>query len=216
MRRITFLIAATCALAPLVALGGIAPSYAGSHASRPHATARPALASFGTICENDSPGYCWRDPSDGGLGTPVVNSVPGTDNAREWGFGQDFSRCQNSTSPDGGFVTNTPPCPFTGGSGLNALFNGLGIYIIENEGSGYCAGSSNADQFKVYMHSCDGVNGVSELASVVVVQFFSDHVRIIPVLDSNLCSCGPEYINGDNHDGDQLTVGSAGTYSRWH
>ena len=217
MRRIAFLASAACALAPLLALTGTATSYAGPHAIRPHAAAGPQVAGFQQICEKDSPNLCWRDPSDGGPGTTVLNSGVTTLLSEQWQGYFDTSRCNDGNG--GAVVTNTPPCPFTGGSGLNFTYQGDSIIGFQNAGSGYCAGSSfsdlnNAGTPIVKMHSCDGINGVSELSSVLVLQVFSTHFRYISVKWSNSCSCA-EFINGDATNNDPLTVGPPGTHVGW-
>jgi hypothetical protein len=205
MRRIAFLIAAACALTATVALNGAAASYAGSPASRLHVTSQ-AQVTYKPLCENDSPGLCWRDPSDGGPGTVVVNSGFGTDQARQWVMVED-GRC------NGVLVTNTPPCPFTGGSGLNFMFQGDRIVNLLNEGSGFCAGSSISNQMVVHMHQCDAFTG-SELSSVFVEQKFSTHYRLVSVVWSDQCSCA-EYINGSATNDNPLFIDLPGTYARW-
>lgn len=210
MRRLAFLIAASCALALLGAVDSAVPSYAGSHGGRSHSGALNPPG-FAPLCEKDSPGLCWRDPSDGGPGTPVVNSGYGTDNAREWIMLTDAGRCDN------GQVTNTPPCPFTGGSGLNSEFQNDRIVIVANYGSQAnptdCAGSSVSDEMVVKMHTCDYISG-SELSSVFIEEKFADHYRLVSVVWSDQCSCA-EYLNGSATNDDPLFIDLPGTYARW-
>jgi hypothetical protein len=207
MRRTAFLVAAACALTAVVALNGTAWSYAGAPASGLHAPSQ-AQVTYKPLCEKDSPGLCWRDPSDGGPGTLVVNSGYGTDNARQWVLADD-GRCNNNI-----YVTSTPPCPFTGGSGLNSMFQGRRIVNVLNEGSGFCAGSSVSNQMVMYMHNCDFAILGGELSTVFVVEPFSTHYRLVSVVWSDQCSCA-EYVNGSDTNNNPLFIDLAGTYARW-
>lgn len=212
VRAVTVLLAALAVPATIVA-GSLPASAAGGHASGPHARAQLLAAYYSQLCEHDSPNLCWRDPSDGGPGTGVVNSGWGTDNARLWNMFTDSSRC-------GGHVSNANACPFTPGGGLNSKYNGDRIVYVQNYGSSYCAGSSLSDYAFVYMHSCDSVNGVNELATVFVEEQFSTHFRLVSVVWSDRCEgslCNiPYYITGTNTNdaGLSLTV-NPGTYARW-
>jgi len=208
MKRITLPIAAIFALAPLLALVGATPSYAAPHASRSHAGVQVAVT-YTPLCEKESPYLCWRDPSDGGLATEVANSEYGTDKARSWYVHTDYDRC-------GGNVSNSGACPFTPGSGLNFDFNGDRIVYVQNV-NGYCAGSSLSDQGHVEMHSCDSVGGVSELATVFVEQKFSNHFRLVSVVQSDNCVCH-SVINGTPYTGgglQYLYVDGTGGWDGW-
>jgi len=210
MRRIAFSIAITCALALLTALGGAAPSYAAPPARAAQAAAQPSAL---PLCEFDNPpGLCWRDPSDGGPGTVVVNSGFGTDAARTWTMFTDHPRCFN------GVVTNTPPCPFTGGSGLNFKYQNSRIVIVQNFGSSLCAGSSGSDQMAVKMHACDSILGTTELSSVFVEQTFPTHFRLISVVWSDRCSC-TEFVTGSGTNNNPLFIdineNLPGQFIRW-
>jgi hypothetical protein len=212
MRRLAFLIAATCALAPLVAASSAAPSYAGAHASRSHTAVLGNPPGFAPLCEKDSPNLCWRDPSDGGPGTPVVNSGNGMDNAREWEMITDTHRCGN------GKVSNGNACPFTPGSGLNAEFDKDRIVILANYGNQSlptsCAGSSVADQMVVKMHTCDLIDG-DELSSVFIQEDFAGHYRLVSVTWSDHCDCA-EYLNGSDTNDNPLFIDIVpGTWARW-
>jgi hypothetical protein len=210
MRRIAFLVTAACALTAIVAFNGAASSYAGAPASGRHALIS-AQVTYKPLCERDSPGLCWRDPSVGGPGTVVVNSGYGTDRARLWVLADD-ARCNGNI-----FVTNTPPCPFTAGSGLNFTFQGRRIVVVLGDnGSGWCAGSSVSDQMAVKMHTCDGdaLGGPLELSTVFVVEPFATHYRLVSVVWSDQCSCA-EYVNGSNINDNPLFIDLPGTYARW-
>jgi hypothetical protein len=206
VRRIACYIATICTFVPLFMLTGITPSYADTH---------------NPVCEKDSPYLCWRDPSDGGPGTSVVVSSYGTDNARLWDRIRDTSRCQNSADPTGGEVTNTPACPFAPGSGLNAKFNGDRIVIVQNYGSGYCAGSEpSVDSNYVSMHSCDGIGGVHEPSTVFVEEPFTDHFRLVSFDWSNGCGGGvlcytPWYMDVDSNNTNLILYTSPDAHARW-
>ena len=208
MRKLIVSLLVSAVLAVPLALPATASAQAATGTSGLHAsTGTQATTGFSPLCEKDSPNLCWRDPSDGGPGTPVLNSGYGTDNARLWFKFIDTARC-------GGFVSNSAACPFTPGSGLNARYNNDEIVYVQNLGSDRCAGSSTADAGFVYMHTCDSVNGASELASVFVLQQFSTHFRLISVDYSDGCFCD-QFVNGDNVNNDQLYIGAPGTWSRW-
>jgi hypothetical protein len=167
---------------------------------------------FTPLCEKDSPYYCWRDPSDGGPGNEVVVSGYGTDNARLWDRMTDYSRC-------GGQVSNANACPFTPGSGWNSFFNGDRIVIVQNLGSGYCAGSNDTEYPYVYMHACDGIKGQTELSSVFVEEDFSDHYRLVSVGETDNCYIDNQRcfltVDGSNYNDDQLQVYFPGSYDGW-
>ena len=201
MRRSALLPAVVAfALAPFLVLNGAA-----AYAATTSAPGTPA-----PLCEKVSPNLCWRDPSDGGAGTSVVNSGRGTDQAREWLSIVDESRCSN------GQVTND--CPFTPGTGLNTKYEGDAIVTIENMGSHLCAGSSLSDVSSfgvpiVTMHTCDGLQG-SELSSVFVLEGFAGHFRLVSVKwsDGGTVSF---VVNGDNTNDDGLAVETPGTWDGW-
>jgi hypothetical protein len=116
---------------------------------------------------------CMRDPSNGGVGTAVLNSSPTSSRVYLWSKIQDTSRCNN------GDVTST--CPFSDHN-LDSKFIGHEIIVWKQDVTQLCL-RIPADGLGV-MGTCDTGNEPS--TAFVTDTITSSEVRYIPV----------DYVNG--------------------
>ena len=139
MRR-SILTAIVSALCLVGVLSG--PAHAASQA--PHGTLvfKFQVGSWGSLCNDASPHVCARDPSDGGLGTPIKMSAYSGDNAMQW-KPEPATLC-------GGIVGNN--CP---NQALAQRYPNDPIYYFVNRGSGDCLGANQASVWGVWMKTCD-------------------------------------------------------------
>ena len=96
----------------------------------------------------------WRDPSNGGAGTFVLNSAFTTSDAEDWVL-QANSRC--------GFKVNAS-CP---GGWISAHLQGAFVVTLRNVGQGsLCHGVSSSTNWAATMRTCDGAGGASTPSTV--------------------------------------------------
>lgn len=158
MRRLSGRAALTVAAVVAGTLVNVAPAAASGYQP-----ARPLTAIASSDWGNYVTGLFWRDPSDGGAGTNILDSYQSNSNAEDWTVQTD-PRC-------GGQVTTN--CP---GGSISQDFVGRPIVTIKNNGQGsLCIRTAASTSWQAVMGTCD--NGGSQLEpSSAFVQGFDSFV----------------------------------------
>lgn len=143
------------------------------------------------LCDEGSfADLCLRDPSDGGEGTPVLITTPGSSNAEDWKILRDTGRCANA------IVTSS--CP---GGFVSSVDQGLTLVVLQNVGQGtLCIRAAADTQYDAQMGPCDSGQEISsafvEVSSGASASFLS--VDVSNAIGTFEYLAGEDAANNDN------------------
>jgi hypothetical protein len=149
-----------------------AAQYAGTPAARasssragaPAASAVPAQGPLSEVCSyQGSKSLCAnRQGGATSAGTFVIGWSAGSAN-NDFSFGYLTGMC------NGGRVTVSPPCPFSGNGDLNDRYNGKVIAMIYNWASGLCVADSGTGSGATVLDKCPNVDGAGGADGTIFV-----------------------------------------------